>query len=202
MDFLRSLDEMNAALREGRVKIKLPRPPSWAEGDPLSEVYHELPVLLSEGSVYYSGLVQANKLLFEQQVDQAGLVSAATIVYSHNRSKSSAANPHYMTTFAHYLFTCKKKEPEEVQPWLADAVRTIRGETDRSKIILTADEDESYPMNLTMQSLMVFRQHLLKLRLGSAVIPIIAAPGKCSSVIILPCVYWNSEFKKYWIDSL
>ncbi len=202
MDFKFCLEEMTFALRANADKIKLPQMPKWAEGDAISAVYGELPVLLTEGNVYYSSLVQANKALFDQQVDSRSLVSAAMVIYNHNRSKNSLSNPEYLQPFAHYLFSCKKRGQSEIQEWLADAVSTIRGETDRSKVIITADGNADYPMNLTLQSLLVFRAQLPKLRLGGAVIPIIAAPGKCSSVMILPCNFWNKDFKNYWIQSL
>lgn len=201
MDFKKCLEDMSMALRANVGKITLPKPPKWADGDALSAVYDELPLLVTEGDVYYSCLVQANRVLFEEQVDAGTLISAATIIYNHNRCMSSVVNPEYMAPFAHYLFTCKKKEPHEIQEWLADAVTTVRGETDRSRIILTADGDSAYPMNLTLQSLLVYRAHLPKLRLGRAVVPIVAAPGKCESVFILPGNLWSREFKEYWIES-
>lgn len=193
---------MKFAFQANAAKITLPKMPQWAEGDAISAVYSELPMLLTEGNIFYASLIQANKALFEQQVDSNTLVSAAMIIYNHNRSENSLSNPEYLQPFAHYLFECKKKAQSEIQDWLADAVNVIRGETNRSRIIITADGNDDYPMNLTMQSLLVFRSQLPKLRLGGAVIPIIAAPGKCSSVMILPCSFWNKEFKNYWIESL
>lgn len=202
MDFKRLLDDMTAALRANAGRITLPKAPKWAEGDKLTEVYDELPALLRGGSVYYSCVVQANKVLFDERIDADSLVSVATILYNHNRSQNSISNPEYLAPFAHYLFNCKKKEPSEVQDWLAEAVNVIRGETDRSRVIITADGDEDYPMNLTMQSLLVFRAHLPKFRLGGAVVPIVAAPGRFSNAFILPCSFWDREFKDYWIESL
>lgn len=192
---------MTAELRSGSVKISLPKPPRWAEGDATAKVYDELPMLLRDGQVYYSCVVQANRSLFENTVEANSLISAAMIIYNHNRAKTSIVNPEYMIPFAHYLFMCKKKDPSEIPDWLAETVNVIRGETDRSRIIITADGDESYPMNLTMQSVMVFRTHLPKMRLGGAVVPIVAAPEKCSSVLILPHWLWGSEFQEYWTSA-
>lgn len=202
MDFKNCLEEMTVALKLNAAGIALPKMPKWVEGDAAGAVYDELPQLLKEGEVYYSALVQANKALFEQRADVNSMISAAMVIYNHNRSKNSLANPEYMLPFAQYLFNCKKREDSEIQAWLAEAVNVIRGETDRSRVIIKADENEDYAMDLTMQSMLVFRAHLPKLRLGGAVIPIIAAPGKCSSVMILPSRFWNDEFKNYWIESL
>lgn len=192
---------MTAELRKEAAKITLPRPPKWADGDAAAKVYDELPELLRNGQVFYSCVVQANKSLFENTVDADSLISAAMIIYNHNRGKPSISSPEYMIPFAHYLFMCKKKKPEEIQDWLSDAVNVVRGETDRSRIIIKADEDGSYHMNLTMQSVIVFRSHLLKMRLGGAVVPIVAAPEKCSSVLILPHWFWNNDFREYWTGS-
>lgn len=189
-------------LKLNAANVTLPKMPQWAEGDAASAVYSELPQLLKEGEVYYSALIQANKSLFEQRANPDSMISAAMVIFNHNRSKNSIANPEYLLPFAQYLFGCKKREDAEIQPWLADAVKVIRGETDRTRVIIKADENDDYIMNLTMQSMLVFRAHLPKLRLGGAVIPIIAAPGKCSSVMILPSRFWNEEFKNYWIESL
>lgn len=184
------------------MNISLPKAPKWADGDATAKVYDELPVLLRNGQIYYSCVVQANRSLFEETVEANSFISAAMLIYNHNRGAVSIANPEYMIPFAHYLFMCKKKEPSKIPEWIADAVNVVRGETDRSRIIITADGDESYHMNLTMQSVMVFRSHLLKMRLGGAVVPIVAAPEKCSSVLILPHWFWGKEFEEYWTTSL
>lgn len=193
---------MTARIRAEGSRITLPKPPKWADRDTLAKVYEELPVLLRDGQVYYSCVVQANKVLFENSLNADSLISAASLIYNHNRGKASIVNPEYMIPFAHYLFTCKKKEPDEVPEWISEAAGVIRGETDRSKVIITADGDESYHMNLTLQSVMVFRSHLYKMRLGGAVVPILAAPGKCTSVFILPHWFWGREFCDYWMAAL
>lgn len=202
MDFKQSLDHMTYQLRSAGRRITLPRVPKWADGDATANVYDELPVLLRDGQVYYSCVVQANRSLFDNTADAGSMISAAMIIYNHNRGKPSIVNPEYMIPFAHYLFMCKRKEPSEIPEWIADAVNVVRGETNRSRIIITSDDDENYHMNLTLQSVMVFRSHLFKMRLGGAVVPIVAAPEKCSSVLMLPYWFWGKEFEDYWDASL
>lgn len=192
---------MTANFRSNSGKIRLPKAPKWAEGDDLSEIYNELSALMTKGEVFYSCLVQANTVLFEDQVNANTLISPAMIVYNHNRSELSQFNPEYLAPFAHYLFTLKTKEAEEVPKWLSEAVNVIKGERDRSVVKIAADGGEDYKMDLTMQSLLVFRAHLYKLRIGGGVIPIIAAPGICRSVMVLPCELWTKEFKEYWVGA-
>lgn len=126
------------------------------------------------------------------------MASVAEVVFNHKRPKTSISDPLIMKSFAHYLFECKERKPEENPEWIREAVAVIAGEYDRSRVKINADDGDNFPMNLTMQSVIVFREHLPKKVLKGGLIPIIAAPAKCFSVMILPCRYWSKGFAKYW----
>lgn len=192
------LAAMNESFRINRAKIKLPPAPPWLKGnDDLGRLYAELPLLLKRGNVYYACIVQANRLLFNKPTSRSVMTSAAEIVYNHKRPKTTISDPLIMRTFAHYLYDCKERRPEENPEWIREAASVLAGETDRSRVIIKAS-DGDLAMDITMQSVLVFREHLPKKVIKSTVIPIIAAPAKCFSVMILPCAYWAKGFRRYW----
>ncbi|MDE7362865.1 MAG: hypothetical protein K2N38_13135 [Oscillospiraceae bacterium] len=198
IDFGGDLEAMNESFRKNRDKIKLPPPPPWlGESDELSKLYSELPLLLKRGDVYYACVVQANRVLFNKPTSRSAMASVAEIVFNHKRPKTTVSDPLIMKSFAHYLYECKERKPEDNPEWIREAASVIAGEVDRSRVIIKTNDDD-FAMDITMQSVIVFREHLPKKVLKSAIVPIIAAPAKCFSVMILPCRYWSKGFVKYW----
>lgn len=205
----------------------LPKPPSWLiEDDELSLLYSEFPELIDKGKVYWAAVVQANKSLFtgsddfvhtkpsgslwnralsinaaafdKPLISKPTGASVATLIYNHKSPKTSESDPLIMKTLAHYIFECKNKPEEEIPSWLTEAARVIKADYDRSQVIIKAGEKDDFSMNVTMLTIIVFREHLPKGFLKGNIMPIIAAPKKCRSAIILPCDYWSKGFAKYF----
>lgn len=199
LDFNGDLEIMSANFYKHKERIRLPSRPLWLkEDDELSKLYSEFPVLMKWGEAYYSCLVQANRVLFNAPTSRSPSASVAEVVFNHKRPKTSISDPLIMKSFANYLYECKERSPEENPEWIREAASVIAGEYDRSRVIIKADDGDDFPMNLTMQSVIVFREHLPKKVLKSGLVPIIAAPTKCFSIMVLPCKYWANGFTKYW----
>lgn len=199
LDFKGDLEAMSMAFHKNKDRMRLPSAPSWLDnGDDLGKLYTELPVLMKWGEVYYACLVQANRTLFNKPTSRSVSASVAEVVFNHKRPKTAISDPLIMKSFAHYLFECREKKPEENPEWIREAAAVAAGEVDRSRVIIKADDGDDFAMNLTMQSVLVFREHLPKKVLKSSIIPIIAAPTKCFSIMVLPCRYWSKGFIKYW----
>lgn len=201
LDFKGDLETMSANFHKYRLKgkITLPPTPDWLKsGDDLGKLYDELPVLLKWGEVYYSCIVQANRELFNPPTSKSRTASVAEVVFNHKRPKTSISDPLIMKSFAHYLFECRDRKPEENPEWIREAAAVAAGEVDRSRVIIKADDGDNFSMNLTMQSVIVFREHLPKMVLKDSIIPIVAAPTKCFSIMVLPSKCWAKGFAKYW----
>ncbi|MCM1168182.1 MAG: hypothetical protein NC401_19530 [Ruminococcus sp.] len=199
LDFNGSLEIMSANFHKFKEKINLPPKPPWLkEDDELAKLYSEQHILMKWGEVYYSCLVQANRVLFNAPTSRSPAASVAEVVFNHKRPKTSISDPLIMSSFAHYLYECKQRKPEENPEWIREAAAVAAGEIDRSRVVIKADDGDDFPMNLTMQSVIVFREHLPKKVLKGSLIPIIAAPTKCFSIMVLPCRYWSGGFTKYW----
>lgn len=199
LDFKGGLEIMSTSFHKNKSKIQLPSKPSWLGGDDeLSKLYSEFPMLIKWGEVYYSYIVQANRTLFNKPTARSASASVAEVVFNHKRPKTSISDPLIMKSFAHYLFECKERDPEDNPEWIREAVAVIAGEIDRSRVKINADDGGDFAMNLTMQSVLVFREHLPKKVLKGGIIPIIAAPTKCFSIMVLPCKYWANGFTRYW----
>ncbi|MDE6728837.1 MAG: hypothetical protein K2J80_13015 [Oscillospiraceae bacterium] len=201
------LNALNENFKANAAKITLPQKPRWLkEEDKLSLLYSEFSQLIDHGSVFWAYTVQANKVLFEKPVQSlfsklffpAAGASAAEIVYAHNRPEATEYDPLIMRNFTHYLYECKGKPDEEIPEWLREAAAVITDEYDRSRVIIKAGERDNFSMNLTMQTIIVFREHLPKGFLKCSLLPLIAAPQSCTSTMIFPYIYWTKTFREYW----
>lgn len=230
IDFGAELAAMNEKFLANSENITLPERPPWLEDDDeLSLLYSEFPKLIRRGGVYWASIIQANTILFKRpddflhtktdgsyvnrvrQINSAAFTkplfakptgaSVATLIYNHKRPKTADSDPLILRTFAHYLFECKSKPTEEIPPWLLKAVEVVKAEFDRSQVIIKAGEKDDFLMNVTMQSIIVFREHLPKGVLKNLIVPIIAAPQKTKSAVILPYKYWTKKFTAYWNKS-
>lgn len=195
MSFESELEIMSRKFRADADKIApLPAVPWLKSDDGLSRLYEELPILMERGEVYYSSLVQANSCLFKPGYT----ASAASIIYNHKRPRETVVNPMILRIFSHYLYGYKSKAPEEIPEWIQPAVSAIADEFDRSRVVIKAGAEDDFAMNVTLQAVLVFREHLPKGKLDGGILPIIAAPGECESVMILPHRFWSNEFIRDW----
>lgn len=204
LDLGAELKAMNELFKANSKNLFPPPRPVWLkEDDGLSLFYEEFPTLMRRGEVFWANIVQANKLLFKPfpPFTKAVGASVAEIVYNHKRPKTAESDPLIMRTFAHYLYESKGKPAEELPEWIREASMVITDEFDRSRVVIKAGERDDFEMNLTMQAIIVFREHIPRGALKNSLLPIIAAPYKCESAMILPSLYWTRGFMRYWRKS-
>lgn len=204
LDLGAELNAMNELFKANSKRIVPPPKPAWLKPDDgLSAFYEDLPVLMRRGEVFWANIVQANDLLFKPfpPLTKPSGASVAEIVYNHKRPKTADSDPLILRTFAHYLYESKGKPAEELPEWLREASAVISDEFDRTRVIIKAGERDDFAMNLTMQAIIVFREHIPRGALKNALIPIIAAPYKCESAMILPMLYWTRGYLRYWRKS-
>lgn len=201
LDMSEELKAMNELFKANSSKIVRPPRPAWLKPDDgLSLLFEEFPTLMRRGELFWANVVQANKLLFKPLPRFSRIVDAsvAEIVYNHKRPKTAESDPLILRTFAHYLFESKGKPAEELPEWLREASAVITDEYDRSRVVIKAGERDDFEMNLTMQAIIVFRGHIPRGALKNSLLPLIAAPYKCESAMILPSLYWTRGFMRYW----
>lgn len=192
MDFQRELEEMRNRYRQHPMKnIRLPRPVWLTELDEVAAIYREKTELLRNGEIYYAHIVQANELLFRRfpQVNCPG-----QIVYSTD--ELVAENPMRLQKVAEMLYSYKgKKDVPEQWRKIADVLTDEHDDTPFTFQIPTYSGDT---IETRFQAILFFRKLLPGRVLRGNLLPVIAAPDKCKSVLILPPKYWSHDFKKGW----
>lgn len=198
MSFESEMEIMSRNFRDNRQKMAvLPAVPWLKSDDELSRLYEEFPLLMERGEVYYASIVQANNCLFKP-ANGDYTPSVASIIYNHKRPHETIVNPMILRIFSHYLYGYKNKMPEEIPEWIRPAVSAITDEFDRSRVVIKSGAEDDFALNITLQAVLVFREHLPKAKLDGGILPIIAAPGECESVMILPQSLWSREFINDW----
>lgn len=169
--------------------------PAWMRPeDGLYTVYEDKEQLIREGQIYYAYVVQANVALFSF-FPHADL--PANIIYS--TEEVIAKDPMLMRRMGQYLFHFKN-EQEHSDSEYKEILDVIRDERDRSSFRFKPFCADELGEEMYFTSIMVFRKHLPRRVLRGGIVPVIAAPEKCGSVIILPKQYWTKAFKKAWLE--
>jgi hypothetical protein len=136
--------------------------------------YYDLNVV-NIGRIYYGALVMANSQLFKKT--RAFPVLPGVIVYSTDGYFES--NPLELKKIAQYFFDNRN-------------FNILRNEKQYfSNILLPADKTGGRQVYMT--TLMIAREHLPQYRLCSGLFPVIAAPGRSTSVFIADCKYWTKD---------
>ncbi len=205
MNFKNELEEMRKNFSEKPMRFcSLPKLDWLKKTDDLYSIYKDKKILLTQGQIYYAQLIQANSLLFKSipQFD-----CPASFIYSTDSIMEE--NPLIMQDIASSIYYYKDKPIEEIpveslSETFIEIVRVIRDEYDRSKIPFSISYDDGSNIDMIFQSLIVFRKHLPfpKRTLKGSVIPIIACPDKCFSIMILPKKYWSKNFMRAWNDNI
>lgn len=194
MDFQAEIEAMRTAYRNHPPKkLKLVRPSYITDKDELSAVFRELDVLLYHGMVCYGSLIQANNLLFKPFPRWD---CPATVLYGINPETDE--NPLELRAMAHEIYQYKNKPEDEIPEDIRQLAAVITDEHDRSSFRGTVTQADGRTREIFFQSLMVFRKYLPKHKLCGSILPILAAPDFCSSILILPKAYWTKEFTKAW----
>lgn len=192
MDFKCELEEMRTKYTANPPKdFKIHRPWWMENNDGLAKLYIEKNILLKYGKVYWAHLVQANSILFKKMPP---IDCPATIVYSTDIGIDK--NPILLQKLAENIYFYKNSEQEPPKEW-KKMVECIKDEEDRQPFSFNSTVD-GYTFKTEMRALMIFRKHIPKRVLTDSIFPIIAAPGRCESVLILPSKYWGEKFKTAW----
>ena len=102
-----------------------------------------------------------------------------------------------MGALAQALFSYKYSKNAPPEDW-REIVENIRNEKDRTAFCIEGCVVDTR-FTAKIQTIMVFRKHLPTHTLKSGVIPVIACPEKCDSVLILPSEYWTRAFREAWL---
>lgn len=192
MDFQDALSAMQDAWSRKRpADLRLKRPDWMKHTDALSAVYHEKTDLLRRGTICYGQIVQANTILFKlfPHVD-----CPAHLLYSFNPLVEE--NPAILRQVAQELYRYKDLPPDKVPEQWREIARVITDEYDPTDFRFTL-EYEGQPITFYFLPVMIFRKFLPGRRLIGGLLPVIAAPG-CRSVLVLPKRYWHREFTDLW----
>lgn len=183
-------------------KIKLPKI-DWLKVDLLGDIYKSADILLEKGNVYYSAIIQANKILFKRFPCWD---CPMEIIYSTEDFINE--NPYFLHETAHYIYSFKNGE---APPPIKAIVDSISDEYQRNfnvpvvmKDLLEQDDDDFIERVrksvLYCNTVMVFRKYIPKKTIKGNIVPIIAAPYECRSIMVLPEKYWTDNFiKNFWI---
>jgi hypothetical protein len=190
------LQEVRAALgpaprvmEENDLAALIPCPPPWfPKKDRLAEVYRQLDLLLLDGEVVWSSLIQANNNLFKPEPHDHPALAI------HAADRSFDDRPADLQTIARRLFHLKNTTPEDrderrVADMITDEMErgmgwaVPRSLTDGEEVLAT--------------TFMVFRSHLPGRRLHSGWFPLLIH-AETPAIMIVPSTYWPRELTRRW----
>lgn len=196
MDFQKEINQMRSGYTNNRLKNIGLRRPDWLDTEnAMSAFYSEKEMLLQHGDVYYACIVQANEILLGMFPH---LDCPASIVYSTD--PCVVGKPGILREIASRIYSYKGRDLHFVPPEWQELARITTDEYDYTDCTFSI-KYEDHPIDIHFQPIMVFRKLLPKRRLYGSLLPVIAAPG-CSSAMILPKRYWSPGFKEAWLDGL
>ena len=173
--------------------------PKWIK-DPKNheegKLFTEKEELMRDGVVCYASVVQANTILFS---DEPRVDSAANLLYSTD--DVICDNPVLLRSLSQLLFMYKDRDPADVpDEWKTIAAAITAEDGDCYSSITTTVCNE--PVQAWFNANLITRSLLPKGKLHGNLLPVLAIPGKCVSVLILPEKYWSRNFKKAWLKKL
>jgi hypothetical protein len=163
-------------------------PPWFRAGDPLTEIYDRLDLLLLEGRVVWGALVQANSLLFEAGPND----HPAMTIYAPDESFDD--RPQDLKAIASRLFRLKNTTPQDRDERRLAAAITNEMERGMGWMV---------PRSLTggcevlSTGFMVFRRHIPGRRLQSGWFPLLIHDDT-PAVMIVPRDFWPRELAIRW----
>lgn len=196
MNYKQEIEKMRECFEQNRPgKMHLHRPWWMFADEELSKLYTEKKVLLEQGKVYYACLLQANEKLFRKFPP---FDYPAQIIYA--TSAVTEENPLALGDMAEALFSYKYSKKTPPEEW-REIVENIKNEKDRMAFSVAGRSGDA-EFEAKIRTIMVFRKHLPTRVIKSGVIPVIACPEMCDSVLILPSQYWSEEFKEDWLSEV
>lgn len=162
--------------------------PTWmSPRDGLYPVYEAQELLITQGSVVWAAMVQANQLLFEPGPDDC----PAQLVYSTHHHFD--ARPGELESIAGRLADLKGTAPGD--PVLGRLADLVTDETNRSMSLELPPVFSDYP--ICLGAFMVFRKHVPGGVLGRFTFPLLVHPAT-PAVMIVPSGFWPPELIALW----
>ncbi|ULJ64140.1 sel1 repeat family protein [Wielerella bovis] len=166
-------------------------PPKWLFGDDLISQIKAIPTLYQKSRVVWGALVQANKMLFEE--DNA-TSCPAEIIYD----KAGRTPPRLLREIASDLFSLKNKTPSHLTSQLKQYATHLKNESTRFKGSLTFPAAEY--VQLHASTVFVWRPHLPDAMLTLPIFPIVINDDN-DDVMILPAKFWaHTEYYQKWLE--
>ncbi len=136
------------------------------------------------GKIYFGALVQANNNLFKKT--KTNPVLPGVVIYSTDAYYES--NPTKLKEIADKLFSDKANNNLRFENRFFTNTLLPQELTDGKEVYMT--------------SIMIARKHLPEYKLSGqhTLLPVIAAPGKSTSVYIVDCKYWTDDIIAHFID--
>jgi hypothetical protein len=166
------------------------RPAIWAvkHQDPLLEYYRKQELLLTEGTVAWGALVQANSILFGPGMSDA----PATMIYS--AEPAIEVEPERLATIASRLFSLRgfaREDPAEQQYG-----NMLEKESERAMgIAIPASHAEG--LQIFSTTVMIRRCHLPGRILRGKLMPVLMHPAS-TAVMIVPSEVWPESLACDW----
>ncbi len=195
MNFKKELESMRKKFAKKPPAMVFTPRPSWLTDDDCEDarIYREKDELLANGTVCWACVVQANQLLFR---DTPRVDCPANLLYSDDESVCN--DPTYLLGLCDILFMYKDRDPENIpSEWQDIAAKITAEKGDCYSSVSTVLNNK--PVKAYFNANMIFRNLLPEARLQGRILPVLAIPGKCVSVLVLPHEYWSKSFKKAWI---
>lgn len=199
MDFKKELEKMRKGYARKPLKnIDIPCP-RWIQNPENHEegkLFTEKDELIRDGILCYASVVQANQILF---CDEPRVDSAANLLYSTD--DVICENPQLLKSLSQLLFMYKDRDPEQIpDEWKSIAAAITAEDGDCYTTVSTTVCNQ--PVQACFNANLITRSLLPKNKLCGNLLPVLAIPGKCVSVLILPEKYWSRNFKKAWVKGL
>jgi hypothetical protein len=162
--------------------------PHWLQAtDALSEILKQQTLLLTEGTIVWGALVQANKLLFAPgDVDCPALLVHSNDAYFDVR-------PQELRLIGHKIFGLKETKPSD--PALAAVAQLVSDEMDRSMGFKLPPVFSNKDMRAA--AFMVFRKHIPNGVLSAGLFPLLTHPST-DAVMIVPFEFWPIDMVIMW----
>lgn len=194
MDFGKELEQMRVNYEEKPLeRIDLKRPFWMEDSDELCVTYEEKDQLVKNGRLCWACVVQANTMLFRRF---PAWDCPAMLLYSTEREV--CGNPWILRETAERIFSYKDVPLEEVPEQWREMARSVSDELERSVFSFYVTDANGMRLKLYCNTNMIHRRYLPGKKLTSALLPVLAMPDKCRSVVILPPSYWAATFLKAW----
>jgi len=176
--------------RETRRDIAFARPPWLEANDPLSDAVRKFDRLLSEGSLTWGCVVQANNILW-----QPGHQAAPAVIV-HGLDPDIDPLPSILEIVAQRVASIREQQP--VDPGWSQIARVISNDLSRETRV-PLPRSLAMGLSLGLSTVLVVPDHLPKPRLAAPILPVLLHPS-LTPVIVLPALLWGDDLEQAWLE--